>query len=158
LQGQFDFPSAGAAASDPGIYCDAPVAMPSHRMLAAAIDFSVVVVGLGIFLATFYIAGGEVVLNKKTAPFFLTVSVVLGVFYRILWAMAGGDSFGTRSAGLRVVNFDGYPPDREQRMFRLIASCLSAVAAGLGLVWALVDEENLTWHDHMTKTFPTVRL
>jgi len=23
------------------------------------------------------------------------------------------------------------------------------------LVWALVDEENLTWHDHISKTFPT---
>jgi hypothetical protein len=25
------------------------------------------------------------------------------------------------------------------------------------LFWALVDEENLTWHDHISKTFPTVR-
>jgi hypothetical protein len=25
----------------------------------------------------------------------------------------------------------------------------------LGMLWALVDEEALTWHDHMSKTFPT---
>jgi hypothetical protein len=24
------------------------------------------------------------------------------------------------------------------------------------LVWALVDEESLTWHDHISKTFPTI--
>ena len=24
-----------------------------------------------------------------------------------------------------------------------------------GLIWALVDEESLTWHDHISKTFPT---
>ena len=29
------------------------------------------------------------------------------------------------------------------------------IFGGLGLVWALVDEENLTWHDHISKTFPT---
>jgi hypothetical protein len=23
-------------------------------------------------------------------------------------------------------------------------------------VWALVDEESLTWHDHISKTFPTL--
>jgi hypothetical protein len=39
---------------------------------------------------------------------------------------------------------------------RQLAGLLSVVSAGLGLVWALVDEENLTWHDHISKTFPTV--
>jgi hypothetical protein len=38
---------------------------------------------------------------------------------------------------------------------RQLASVLSLISAGLGLVWALVDEENLTWHDHISKTFPT---
>jgi len=32
---------------------------------------------------------------------------------------------------------------------------LSLCSLGLGLVWALVDEESLTWHDHISKTFPT---
>jgi hypothetical protein len=32
---------------------------------------------------------------------------------------------------------------------------LSLAAGGLGLLWALVDEETLTWHDHISKTFPT---
>jgi hypothetical protein len=53
------------------------------------------------------------------------------------------------------VDFDGRRPDREQRRMRLVAGLLSLSAAGLGLVWALVDEENLTWHDHISKTFPT---
>jgi hypothetical protein len=25
------------------------------------------------------------------------------------------------------------------------------------LLWALADEEKLTWHDHMSKTFPTLQ-
>jgi uncharacterized RDD family membrane protein YckC len=56
---------------------------------------------------------------------------------------------------LRLLNFDGRPPTREQRMLRLGASFLSVLSAGLGLLWALVDEESLTWHDHISQTFPT---
>jgi hypothetical protein len=29
------------------------------------------------------------------------------------------------------------------------------IAGGLGIVWILVDEEQLAWHDHISKTFPT---
>ena len=31
------------------IYCDAPVALPGHRMMAAAVDASWVLIGLGHF-------------------------------------------------------------------------------------------------------------
>jgi len=75
--------------------------------------------------------------------------------YRLLWCLGNGDTPGMRFAGLRLVNFDGRPPDRDQRLLRLGASVLSLASAGLGLVWALVDEESLTWHDHISKTFPT---
>jgi len=54
------------------------------------------------------------------------------------------------------INFDGKTPDRDQRLLRLGASVLSLASVGLGLMWALVDEEHLTWHDHISKTFPSV--
>ena len=54
-----------------------------------------------------------------------------------------------------TVRADGRNPNREQRVYRMAAGCLSVMAAGLGLMWALVDEESLTWHDHISKTFPT---
>ena len=72
--------------------------------------------------------------------------------------MAGGDTPGTAWAQLRLVNYDGQPPTRDQRVYRVLASYLSILAGGMGVLWALVDEENLTWHDHMTRTFPTPRV
>ena len=33
----------------------------------------------------------------------------------------------------------------------------SSVFSGIGLLWALADEESLTWQDHMSNTFPTFR-
>ena len=137
------------------IDCDAPVAAPTHRLVAAAVDGSLVLVGVGVFLAIFFLSGGQVSLDRQALSFVLGVTVVIALFYRALWCLANGDSPGMRFAGLRLVDFDGRRPDREQRGIRQIASLLSLLSAGLGLVWALVDEENLTWHDHISKTFPT---
>src|SRR5271155_2496053 len=147
---------AKTAELDAVIYCDAPVAMPAHRLIAAAFDASMVLIAVGIFLAVFSISGGDVALSKENIPFFLGVLAVLALFYRFLWCVANGDTPGMRFAGLKLVDFDGRVPDREQRGKRQVASFLSLVSAGLGLVWALVDEESLTWHDHISKTFPTI--
>jgi uncharacterized RDD family membrane protein YckC len=137
------------------IYCDAPVALPAHRMIAAAFDLSMVLIAVGLFLGIFFLSGGMLMLSKENAPFLISVAALLGLFYRFLWVLGNGETPGMRFAGLRLVNFDGRPPDRDQRAFRQVSSLLSFLSAGLGLVWALVDEENLAWHDHISKTFPT---
>ena len=137
------------------IYCDAPVALPAHRAIAAAFDSAMILMGVGLFLAIFFVSGGVIAFTKQNVPFFLGVVFVMTFFYRLLWCLADGDTPGMRFAGLRLVDFDGRRPDREQRGMRQIAGILSFVSAGLGLVWALVDEESLTWHDHISKTFPT---
>jgi uncharacterized RDD family membrane protein YckC len=137
------------------IYCDAPVALPAHRLIAAAFDASMVLIAVGLFLGVFFLSGGMLMLSKQDAPFLISVAVLLGMFYRFLWVLGNGETPGMRFAGLRTVNFDGRTPDRDQRAFRQVSSVLSFLSAGLGLVWALVDEENLTWHDHISKTFPT---
>jgi len=138
------------------IDCDAPVAAPTHRLVATAVDGSLILVGVGLFLAIFFFSGGQVALDRQALSFIAGVTAVIALFYRALWCLADGDSPGMRFAGLRLVDFDGRRPNREQRGVRQIANLLSLLSAGLGLVWALVDEENLTWHDHISKTFPTV--
>ncbi len=137
------------------IYCDAPVATPTHRIIAASLDLALVMFGATVLLLVFRFAGGEIVLNTQTIAWYAAIPAALGVFYRLLWCMAGADSAGMRWTGLRLLNFDGQTPDRRHRLLRLAAGCLSLSAAGLGLIWALTDEEKLTWHDHISKTFPT---
>ncbi|MGH7488040.1 MAG: RDD family protein [bacterium] len=140
---------------DPAVGCGVPVAGRIHRILAVALDLSVVSIAFGLFLVTFAVAGGSVVLSRETAPFFAAIAGLLAVFYHVLFCLSGGDTPGMRWTSLRLLNFDGHAPTREQRAFRLMGSLLSFLAAGLGLLWSLVDEESLTWHDHMSKTFPT---
>jgi uncharacterized RDD family membrane protein YckC len=146
-----------AAYAPPGevIYGDAQVASPQHRMLAAAVDAAVVLIAVGVFLGMFLVCGGELDLNRQLLMLLAGVGVVIGLFYHFLYCLADGDTPGMLFTGLRLVDFDGRTPDREKRNVRLAAALLSLLSAGLGLVWALVDEENLTWHDHISKTFPT---
>ena len=149
--------SAAEVRVQPGetIVCDAPVAAPTHRLVAAAVDASLILVAVGVFLGIFFVSGGQVALDRQALSFIIGVTAVIALFYRALWCLANGDTPGMRFAGLRLVDFDGRRPDREQRGIRQVAGLLSLLSAGLGLVWALVDEENLTWHDHISKTFPT---
>ncbi|HWB99321.1 MAG TPA: RDD family protein [Bryobacteraceae bacterium] len=139
------------------IYCDAPVATPIHRLVASCVDISMVLIGFSLFLGAFYLGGGELELTPVTTGVLGAAFLLVSFFYGLLWMLARSETFGMRVLQLRLTNFDGFPPDPSQRLLRFAGTCLSFCAAGLGLLWALADEESLTWHDHISKTFPTVR-
>lgn len=144
-----------AVPGDSTIYCDAPVALPLHRMMAAAVDASMVLISVGIFAGILLAAGADPVFNKATMIVYSVAVLVTLIGYRVMWCLADTDSLGMRVCGLRLITFDGLLPDRRQRICRTVAGCISTMSGALGLLWSLVDEEKLTWHDHMSKTFPT---
>jgi uncharacterized RDD family membrane protein YckC len=57
--------------------------------------------------------------------------------------------------GLRLVNFDGQPASRPERLWRLLGSIVSAGSFLLGFLWAAMDDERFSWHDRMSRTFLT---
>jgi uncharacterized RDD family membrane protein YckC len=141
-----------------GIYCDAPVAHTQHRVMAAFVDAGVLVSAWTVFAAVFFFAGGEVPADPMGWIPFGILAFAIVVTYQALWVLGNGDSLGLRVAHLELVNFDGRRPNRRERAARMLAGWLSVAPAGLGLLWALVDEETLTWHDQISKTFPTPRI
>lgn len=157
-QQQLDFLGVEEVSAPPqsNIICDAPVAPPMMRAEAALIDGAIMLLPVVMGLAVFLFEGGSIVLNKSTAPFWAAVLFTVPVLYKLIWSAAGRDSVGLSMMGLRLVDFDGNPPSRERRYQRALASFISFLASGIGLVWALVDEDALTWHDHMSGTFPTI--
>jgi len=120
-------------------------------------DAAMIAIALALFAVVFRLAGGEVVLNARTIPLFVAVAAAVVVLYRLVWCYACCDSPGMRWTNLALINFDGQEPTRKERLARTASGFLSLAAGGLGLVWALVDEETLTWHDHISKTFLTPR-
>lgn len=139
---------------DSVIYCEAPVATTLHRLLAAALDGSMVLIHYGIFLVVFRALGGDFVLTKTNAMFFGGMLLLIALAYGAVWTIAGTETAGMHWMRLRLTTFDGFPPEPRQRMLRFFGSCLSACTV-LGLLWALADEESLTWQDHISRTFPT---
>ena len=136
------------------IYCEAPVATTLHRAVASALDWSMVLLGYGLFLLGFYLLGGQFDLTKSNVTVFGAMFLLIGFTYGLLFSWAGAETPGMRWTQLRLTTFDGFPPDRRQRLVRFGASCLSRCTQ-LGLLWSLADEESLAWHDHISRTFPT---
>ena len=148
-----------ALATESGVqsarYCTEAVAIPIHRLIAAALDFGLVAAGLGMFFALFHYLGGAGVVGALSTSVSLVIAIGILVFYKALWWLANGDSPGMEWCRLRLLDFAGRRPTRRQRAQRFAGTCLSLAAAGLGLLWALGDEEKLCWHDHLSKTFPS---
>ena len=137
------------------IDCDAPVAAPMHRACAAAFDGSMILIACGLFLTVFQLLGGSFPATKPMILIMGAAALLIAMFYGFVWVCAGGQTPGMRAFSLTLINFDGYPPDGTSRWLRYLGACLGYCAGGLGLLWALLDEESLAWHDHISKTFPT---
>jgi uncharacterized RDD family membrane protein YckC len=151
-------PRALATSVDAVIYCDYPVATRTHRLLGGLIDFVIVLGCMMLFLGILY-AGCEGMpwfsLDMMTMTIVAGATGLLGLFYEIFWLLAETPSPGMECVGLRLVHFDGNdltPKDHRRRIF---GGVLSMVAGFIGLAWAFVDEECLTWQDHISRTFPT---
>ena len=82
---------------------------------------------------------------------------LVSMLYGLIWAIAGRETAGMRFTDLQLITFDGFQVDPRSRALRFASTWLSFCSGGLGLLWAVADEENLTWHDHISKTFPTIR-
>jgi uncharacterized RDD family membrane protein YckC len=119
------------------------------------VDAAIVFGGFLLFLGIHRFWAGEFVLDRVGAMAYGAAYLILFAFYKLLAALRSDRSPGLRLLGLRVLHFDGRPPNRRQRVLRVLAGFGSLLPAGIGLFWALMDEERLTFHDHISETFLT---
>lgn len=132
---------------------DVELAPLSRRVMAAVVNGSLIV---GAYLASALVA----VSNMKVLPGLKQLEVgsaigvmVAGALYMTLSYVLGNGTPGMRYAGLSLCTFDGQSPTREQRCVRLVALLLSVLPAGLGVLWAIFDEDHLGWHDRLSATY-----
>jgi uncharacterized RDD family membrane protein YckC len=149
--------AAAAAAHRQGreVAATATIAPLAIRAVAGVLDFAVIVVALGVFLAVFYLMGGVALTDLEGLRAISVAFLVIVCFYWIFYVGYLGGTSGMNWLGLRVLNFDGDPPSSAQRRTRAVGTILSTLSLGLGFAWSIADEEKLTWHDRMSKTFVT---
>jgi uncharacterized RDD family membrane protein YckC len=113
------------------------------------------VLGAALFFGLSRWAAGQLAWSRQALAINAAALVLIAGFYRLLGCVLSDRSPGMRAVGLRLLRFDGGLPSRGRRLWREAASLFSLLPAGLGYLWALLDEEGLAFHDHISETFPS---
>lgn len=132
-----------------------PVAELSVRRRAAAVDAVALLLAYAIILGAFAIFGGRLIASKLDAFVCGAILTLLYTQYFSLFTMMGGATPGMMLTGLRLVSFDGSAPEPRQLIRRSAGYMLSGGIAFMGFLWAFWDEDQLTWHDHISQTYIT---
>lgn len=83
--------------------------------------------------------------------FELSLLALCFAFFTWFWTH-GGQTLGMLAFRLRLVAADGGRVGWRAALVRGAAALLSALPAGLGFWWALVDPERRCWHDRLSGT------
>jgi uncharacterized RDD family membrane protein YckC len=134
-------------------------AIPLHpapfglRVMAALVD-SALVGGLLVVAALVASESLDTSPSMKSMELIAALAMfVLGALYQIFFFSLAQSTPGMRYAGIRLSTFDDEMPTRAQLRRRLCALLLSLLPMGLGLVWAIFDEDHLSWHDRISRTY-----
>ncbi len=126
----------------------------SHRLMAGLVDGGLV---FGCFLLAvllFSTCTLHMPAGKTALVLALLVFGALATFYGWLFmSFGGGSTPGMRYAHIALCTFADENPTRKEMQNRVGATALALLPAGLGLLWALLDENKLGWHDRMTRTY-----
>jgi uncharacterized RDD family membrane protein YckC len=136
----------------PGIDIPLQPATLSRRLLAAVIDLSVVLLALEAFGYIFFRINGTIPEPRTLAELAVGLLTVLWPAYQYGFLVFTGTTPGLRLTRLQVSCFDGTLAPRGLRRWRVLASLLSCFSLGLGYAWCFMDEDQLSWHDRITKT------
>lgn len=136
---------AAAAALEP-----APATL---RLMALVVD-GALVAGSLLAAATVAASRASVLPGLRSTEIGLGVAlVVVAALYQMFFFTLGRATPGMKYAQIRLTTFEGMMPVRAERYKRMAALLVSVLPAGLGLAWALFDEDHLSWHDRLSRTY-----
>jgi uncharacterized RDD family membrane protein YckC len=130
-----------------------PAASLDDRKRAMAIDLACLAFAYGGFLALFGSLGGHFSINKLSGTICVFTFAFVYLQYFGLFTVFGGSTPGMMVSGIQVASFTGDSPTPRQYLLRAIGYMLSAGTCFLGFLWTFWDEDTLTWHDRLSKTY-----
>lgn len=125
----------------------------SRRAIAAVVDGALI---MGAFLAAALLAAHN--MDQLPSLRLLEIGTAAGLFvtgllYQALFFTLAEGTPGMMYARVSLCTFDDQSPTRAQLHWRLGAMLLSVLPLGLGLAWAIFDEDHLAWHDRLSRTY-----
>lgn len=139
---------------EPDVLLAPQLASIGRRMMATLID-GVLVAGvlLGVALAVMPRSGLPYA-TKIVETGAVAAILLAGLLYQAACLALAGGTPGMKCVRVSLCTFDGQIPTRMQLCRRLWALVLSLLPVGLGIVWVLFDDDHLSWHDRISRTYP----
>jgi uncharacterized RDD family membrane protein YckC len=131
------------------------VALRAQRMFGELVDVLLVVVATGLF-ATVVSKIDPTLLGQDRKTTFALAVLIPAIFwwvYKYLFLVYHGATIGMQLARMQLVDLDGNYPTQGRRRSRALAMLVSIFPLGLGLMWSFVDQDQLCWHDRISRTY-----
>jgi len=77
--------------------------------------------------------------------------IVCFLYFGWFWTH-GGQTLGMRAWGVRLLGQSPSGVSWRECLIRFLAALVSFIPFGLGFLWAGIDREKRTWHDHISGT------
>src|SRR5262249_47653840 len=136
----------------PGFDMPLQSAAPGRRLLAGGVDALFVTAALATFGFVFLRFNGPPQQTKLVLQLATMMLAIVWFTYQYVFLVYTGSTPGIRISRLALTRFEGGAVSRNLRRWRVFASFLSLISLGLGYVWCFFDEDQLSWHDRITKT------
>jgi uncharacterized RDD family membrane protein YckC len=136
----------------PGSIKVAPLGL---RFAAGVVDTIVLLSGAGLFALIFWVVGGHASRNALNFAILGTISTLFLLAYFGIFTALSSSTPGLLWMNLEVRSLDGGAPSPQESFWRAFGYLVSMASLMLGFIWAVVDGDHLTWHDHMSGTFIT---
>ncbi len=141
----------------PGFEIPLQAAPMARRITASAIDATLVVAAFAAFAYIFFRINAEGPPLTKIAETGVILIGLMWSAYQYLLLVYSGATPGLKLAKLELHRFDGSPVPLRIRRWRVLTSVLSGLSLGLGYAWCFLDEDQLCWHDRITRTYMAPR-
>ncbi|MGB6484623.1 MAG: RDD family protein [Candidatus Acidiferrales bacterium] len=154
-QPQLDFSVVDTYRVHPAASSFFPIAELVARRFAGLLDAAAILAVFSGFLAMFRSLGGQLGFLKINFAIYAIIFFLIYILYFGLFTLFAGATLGMQVRGLSVAAMDGAFPDTRQLLWRSFGYFLSGGTLLLGFLWALWDEDHLTWQDRVSHTYIT---
>ena len=148
--------SAALAVREVAVSGPVDIAPVSRRLMAGMVDGCCVGAALiGFATVASYISGPELQAMSKAmlAGAVAFTFAVAALMYQLLFFSLNEATPGMRYARIGLCTFAEMNPTRKQKRRRVLAQVLAVCPLGLGLLWVLLDDDRLGWHDRISRVY-----
>lgn len=125
----------------------------SLRLMASLVDCALVVGVLCVVVAAIARYIHPAISMRTGEVLGVTLVAAATAAYHWYFLVKKSATPGMHYAGISLCTFEDERPTETQLRARFLATLLSVVPMGLGLAWAIFDDDHLSWHDRLSRTY-----